>query len=75
MINWAKVPVGKSARLHAHETMDEIFIVVSGFVRFTIQEKTEELSKGDAVFVQRKEVHGMKNIGEEDVEYVVIGIV
>lgn len=75
MINWAKIPVGKSFVSHYHENMEEIFIILSGSAEVTIDQEKETLTKGDAVFVHQKQEHGMKNIGAEEVEYLVIGII
>lgn len=75
MINWALLPVGKSFRSHFHESMDEIFIMLSGEAQMTIESESEKLFRGDAVIVPMKAVHEMKNIGTDPVEYIVLGIV
>lgn len=74
MINWAKLPVGTSFRLHYHEDMEETFIMIRGKARMRIADNTFELSKGDTAVVAPRELHEMLNSGEEDVEYIVIGV-
>ena len=74
MINWAKLPVGTSFRLHYHEDMEETFIVVCGTAQMRIADQTFELNKGDTAVVAPREIHEMHNIGDVDVEYVVIGV-
>ncbi|MBI3385302.1 cupin domain-containing protein [Candidatus Gottesmanbacteria bacterium] len=68
MINWAKLPVGKSFRAHYHEDMEEIFIMVAGTTEINIDNEKNILKRGDAVIIQGKKVHTMKNIGNEDIE-------
>lgn len=74
MINWAKLPVGKTFLPHYHEDMDEVFIILNGKVKIKIDKEEAELEKGDAVVTPMKKVHQMSNICSEDVEYLVIGI-
>lgn len=74
MINWARLNFGKSFIAHYHEDMDEIFIIVSGKVRIKVDKEEEVLEAGDAVLVPMKTIHKMKNIGDEDVNYLVIGV-
>lgn len=73
MINWAKLPRGKSFQPHFHEDMEEVFIILNGEVEIKAGGEIEKLSKGDAVLVAVQDVHSMKNISKEDVEYMVIG--
>jgi mannose-6-phosphate isomerase-like protein (cupin superfamily) len=74
MINWAKLPVGKSFNSHYHEDMDEVFIILSGKVKIETGGEEEILEVGDAVFIPMKEIHKMENIGEKDVNYLAIGV-
>ena len=39
MINWAKLPVGTSFRLHYHEDMEETFIMVCGTAQMRIADQ------------------------------------
>lgn len=74
MINWALLPVGNAFERHYHEDMQEVFIIVRGMAKITVGQKTETLSAGDAVVIPAGSIHTMKNIGQNDVEYVVVGI-
>ena len=74
MVNWAKLGVGKSFRPHYHQDMEEIFIILKGKSRVRIQEEEAELGKEEVVVIPVGRVHEMKNIGEEEVEYIAIGI-
>ena len=74
MVTWAKMPAGNSFAPHYHEDMQEVFVIVKGVARLTAGERTVALGRGDAVLIDVREVHQMWNDGEEDVEYVVVGI-
>lgn len=74
MVNWALLPVGSSFQNHYHDTMQEVFVLVSGRVRMTVNGETVEMVRGDAVIVEKKEQHTMENLGDSDAEYVVFGI-
>jgi mannose-6-phosphate isomerase-like protein (cupin superfamily) len=74
MINWALLPAGKSFRAHYHEDMEEVFVIIKGRARITVDEQEEEMEAGDAVVIPFGCVHEMKNIGQESVEYVVVGV-
>ena len=74
MVNWARLPVGRSFAAHYHEDMQEIFVIVQGIARIVVDCKATILQRGDAVRIDAREVHQMWNDGAEDVEYVVVGI-
>lgn len=75
MINWAKIPKGKTFAPHYHQQMMEIFIIMSGKVRLKIADEEEILEKGDLVIVKEGQVHTMENLSDEDVDYFALGIV
>jgi mannose-6-phosphate isomerase-like protein (cupin superfamily) len=75
VINWAKIPKGKALRSHYHESMEEIYIIVSGRIEMTIDHQTEILQKGDTVVIPAGSVHVAKNISPVQTEYITIGIV
>lgn len=74
MINWAKIPVGKTFEPHYHESMVEVFIIMSGKVKVKIDSEEASLEKGDMVIAMEKQVHTMTNLGDEDVDYIAMGI-
>jgi mannose-6-phosphate isomerase-like protein (cupin superfamily) len=74
MINWARLPVGNSFSAHYHEDMQEIFIIISGQAWMEVSGQAIALARGDAIAIDAREVHRMTNCGNEDVEYVVVGI-
>jgi mannose-6-phosphate isomerase-like protein (cupin superfamily) len=74
MINWSFLPRGKSFRSHYHEDMEEIFILVQGEARMTVNNEKVDLHKGDAVLVPTGSIHIMENVGKDDIEYIVVGV-
>lgn len=75
MINWAKMKPKKKFSRHYHQKMDEIFIILSGKAEIEIGNETIQLEATDTVCIPQKIEHEMKNIGVDDIEYIVIGIV
>lgn len=74
MINWALLPKESAFQAHYHEDMQEIFILVAGEAEMTVGEQRCRATPGDTIIVEPREVHTMRNVGNTDVEYVVLGI-
>ena len=74
MVNWARLGVGKEFARHYHEDMQEIFVIVQGEAEITVGTQTDTLIRGDAVVIDPHEVHQMRNVGTEAVEYLAIGV-
>jgi mannose-6-phosphate isomerase-like protein (cupin superfamily) len=74
MLNWSLCPKHSSFRLHYHEDMQEIFVIINGTVEMEVENQKVILTAGDAVFVEPREVHKMTNICDQDVAYLVFGI-
>lgn len=75
MINWARIPVGKTFKPHYHEKMIEVFIIMNGKVKVKIDSDEAVLEKGDLVIAMEGQVHTMTNLGKEGVDYIAMGIV
>ncbi len=74
MINWATTPVGRQFAPHYHEDMQEVFIILQGEAELTAGGQTVVLRRGDAVVIDARETHAMRNVGDVPVEYVALGI-
>jgi mannose-6-phosphate isomerase-like protein (cupin superfamily) len=74
MVNWARLPAGKGFAAHYHEDMQEVFVIISGTAELTAGPNTVVLHRGDAVLIDVREVHQMRAQGDEDLEYLVVGI-
>lgn len=73
MVNWALLPAGKSFALHYHEDMEEVFIILSGKAELECEQEKMTLEPGDAVLIPPCERHRMSALGDEDVQYLVLG--
>jgi mannose-6-phosphate isomerase-like protein (cupin superfamily) len=74
MINWALLPQGRSFARHYHEDMEEVFVIIHGNARITVDAQEAFLGPGDTVVIPAGSVHRMENTGRDDVEYIVVGI-
>lgn len=74
MVNWAKLPAGKSFRLHFHEDMHEIFVVVQGSAEMSLCKSQVTLGPGDAILVPPNVAHSMRSLDQQEVDYVVFGV-
>ncbi|MEN6458087.1 MAG: cupin domain-containing protein [Thermoguttaceae bacterium] len=74
MLNWATLGVAKQFARHYHEDMQEVFVLVSGQAEITVENETAALGRGDAVVIDAGEIHQMRNVGTEPVEYLALGI-
>ena len=74
MLNWAQLPAGLSFQPHYHEDMQEVFVMLSGHVRMTVDGAEALLEPGDTIIVEPREIHIMTNLGSTTAEYVVFGI-
>ena len=62
MINWASLPASSQFQSHYHEDMQEVFIILKGPVAMTVNDDVTELNAGDAIVIEPREIHSMKNL-------------
>ncbi len=74
MINWARIPKGKAFAGHYHESMIEVFIMISGKVKAKIDNEETILEKGDMVIAYAGQIHTFKNISDQDADYFAMGL-
>lgn len=74
MVNWARLPAGQSFAPHYHEDMQEVFVIVHGEAELNVNGQVSVLRRGDAVMIDAREVHEMRNLTAEDTEYLAMGI-
>ena len=74
MLNWSRLPQGSSFAAHYHEDMQEVFVIINGSVEMRVGDSSVTLSGGDAILIERQEVHQMFNRCDQDVDYLVFGI-
>ena len=74
MVNWSHLPAGSEFQSHYHEDMQEVFVILNGQVAMTVDGLQINLQGGDAILIDAREVHQMRNCFDQDVDYVVFGI-
>lgn len=65
---------GQSCEEHSHETMFEIYFVLSGSATLTINHSPFTINQNDCITIEPKEVHSMANNGSEDLVLLYFGI-
>jgi quercetin dioxygenase-like cupin family protein len=65
---------GQSVETHAHETMYEVFYILSGKASFIIEGEEIIATEGTTVVIDAKEMHSQSNPYSEDVVWVYFGI-
>ena len=70
----ARFAPGQSASAHAHADMHEVFLVVSGLARFTVDGVAHALSSGSCIAIAPGERHEVSNVGEEELVLTYFGV-
>lgn len=65
-------PAGSGPPRHVHEREDEIFVIVSGNVRFWVEGELFDRGSGEAVLVQRGREHTFRVIGNEPSRHLLV---
>jgi mannose-6-phosphate isomerase-like protein (cupin superfamily) len=62
---------GQSQKVHAHESSDKIYYVLSGTGRFTVGDEEQDLPERHAVIARADEPHGVRNETRENLVLLV----
>jgi len=73
-VNSALLPTGKAFTPHYHTDRQEVFIIIRGNAKITVDAEEATLGEGDTVVIPVGSVHKMENIGTEDTEFIVIAV-
>jgi quercetin dioxygenase-like cupin family protein len=57
---------------HSHDGFDETIYGLEGVTTWTIDGETVEVGPAEAVFVQRRQIHGFENHGSFDAKFLAI---
>lgn len=71
-VHRVRIAVGGEIVPHIHEKSAESFFITAGRARCTMGETTTEFHAGSLGYAPMGIRHGLKNIGDEDVELVAI---
>lgn len=73
MVNYAVIQPGEAFALHHHETLEEVFYILSGRGEITVGSETQEIGPDMAVVIPKQTQHLMKNTGDEPLAYLAFG--
>ena len=65
----SEIPVGSKQPLHHHDP-EQCYYIIKGRGLMIIEEQTREGTAGDAVYIPSNKKHGIKNIGNDILEYL-----
>jgi mannose-6-phosphate isomerase-like protein (cupin superfamily) len=68
-LQFSEVPVGSEQPIHHHEP-EQCYYIVRGKGLMLIEEESGEVAAGDAIFIPSNLRHGIRNIGNEVLEYI-----
>jgi mannose-6-phosphate isomerase-like protein (cupin superfamily) len=79
LTNWSYVdnlmlPANASEGKHRHTGVEEIYYVLDGEGEVHVNGEKAAIRKGDAVPVLLNDVHGFRNTGTKDLEFMIIGV-
>lgn len=65
----SSVPVGSEQPVHAHAP-EQCYYIIRGTGLMRIEDETQEVTAGDAVFIPADRKHGLRNIGDTVLKYL-----
>ena len=68
-IQISTVPVGSEQPIHAHDP-EQCYYIIKGTGLMIIEDETSEVTSGDAIYIPSNKKHGIKNFGDEALEYL-----
>ena len=65
----SEIPIGSEQPLHNHDP-EQCYYIIKGKGLMIIEDETREVSAGDAIYIPSNKKHGIKNLGEDVLEYL-----
>ena len=65
----SEVPIGSEQPIHNHEP-EQCYYIIKGKGLMIIEGESKEVAAGDAVFIPSNLKHGIKNTGDDILEYL-----
>ena len=65
----SEIPISSEQPVHNHDP-EQCYYIIKGKGLMIIEEETREVTAGDAVYIPPNTKHGMKNIGNDILEYL-----
>ncbi len=66
------LPPGRAVTPHHHHEMEEIYYILSGRGRMSVDDEECEVCAGDAVYVPRGHRHTLENTGSDPLRLLVV---
>ena len=68
-IQISEIPIGSEQPVHNHDP-EQCYYIIKGKGLVIIEDETSEVSAGDAVYIPSNKKHGIKNLGDDVLEYL-----
>jgi mannose-6-phosphate isomerase-like protein (cupin superfamily) len=68
-IQVSEVPAGSAQPLHRHAP-EQCYYIIRGTGLMIVEDEMREVAPGDAVYIPPDSSHGIRNIGDETLEYL-----
>ncbi len=65
----SEIPIASEQPVHNHDP-EQCYYIIKGRGLMVIEGETREVTAGDAVYIASNQKHGMKNIGNDVLEYM-----
>lgn len=65
----SEIPIGSEQPIHNHEP-EQCYYIIKGKGLMVIENESQEVKAGDAIFIPSNLKHGIKNLGNEVLEYI-----
>ena len=72
-VNAIVLPPGYETGRHLHEEQEELYFVHRGTIEITLNDNSHRLGEGGLARVDASTVRSIKNVGEDDAVYVIVG--
>lgn len=73
-VEWAWLPPGGVSGEHLHTRTEEVYLILTGRGEILLNGTPTEVGPGDVILTGVGSVHGLRNIGDDDVSWLVIEI-
>src|SRR5438105_2694953 len=71
---YCRVPPGSVIGEHVHSRTEEIYYIVTGRGEMRMNDARREVGPGDLIVTPLNGKHGIANIGDEDLEFLVVEV-
>ncbi|GAB3491317.1 cupin domain-containing protein [Amycolatopsis cihanbeyliensis] len=73
-VEWASLPPGGLSGEHVHTRTEELYFIISGHGRMLLDGRPHDVRAGDVILTGLGTRHGLRNVGSEELRWLVIEI-